>query len=416
MNLRIQPGRAEGRLRAPSSKSHTHRALLMGALNGNTLVRHPLRSDDTDATLRGLEGLGLLVTEEADGVRVGGMLRGAARPIDARESGTTLRLLTPMAATLASTVAFTGRPRLAERSMDPLVAALRALGAKVERAPTGFPLTVRGPLQGGRTRLPGDQSSQFLSGLLFAGPLVPNATDIELTSPLKSRPYVDLTLTLLRDHGIRIQEEDGHFHVPGNQRARQRPIDVPGDYSSAAFLLGAAAVTNGHVTVDGLDPHDPQGDKAILSQLEAFGARVQRTGMAVEVQGGPLHGTDLDVGATPDLFPILAAVAACARGTTRLHGAPHLRDKESDRIRAMHENLRRFGIASEEHPDGLVVHGGRPRGAQIATYNDHRIAMAGAVLAMAAEGPSELPEPNVVRKSYPDFARDLALIAPGVLA
>jgi 3-phosphoshikimate 1-carboxyvinyltransferase len=416
VSLRIQPGRVDGRLRAPSSKSHTHRAFLLGALNGNALVRHPLRSDDTEATLRGLEGLGLLVTEEADGVRVGGHLRSAPRPIDARESGTTLRLLTPMAALLATPVSFTGRPRLAERPMDPLLAALRALGARVERPSAGFPLTLRGPLKGGHCRLPGDQSSQFLSGLLFASPLVAADTDIELTSPVASRPYVDLTLRLLRDHGLRIEEEGLRFHVPGGQRARQKPIDVPGDYSSAAFLLAAAAVTGGRVTVDGLDPDDAQGDRAILDHLRAFGADVSRSADAVAVEGGSLRAADLNLGPTPDLFPVLAAVAACAPGTSRLHGAPHLRAKESDRIRAMHENLRRFGVASEERPDGLVVHGGHPRGAQIAAYNDHRVAMAGAVLALAASGPSELPEPDVVQKSYPGFTRDLASLAPGVLA
>lgn len=416
MRLRLQPARVDGTLRAPSSKSHTHRAYLLGALNGNALVRSPLRSDDTDATLDGLRALGLLVTEEADGVRVGGLLRGGSRPVDARESGTTLRLLTPMAALLATPTTFTGRPRLAERPMDGLLAALRALGARVERPSAGLPLTVRGPLKGGRCRLPGDQSSQFLSGLLFAAPLAPDATEIELTSPITSRPYVDLTLRILRDHGVRIEENGLRFTIAGGQRARQQPVDVPGDYSSAAFLLAAAAVTRGRVTVTNLPADDPQGDRAILDHLRAFGARVERSGDAITVEGGELAATRLDLGSTPDLFPVLAAVAACARGTTTLGGAPHLRAKESDRIRAMHENLRRFGIASEERPDGLVVHGGRPHGAQIAAYNDHRIAMAGAVLALAADGPSELPDPDVVRKSYPEFARDLAAIAPKVVA
>lgn len=416
MSLRITPARVEGAIQAPPSKSHTHRAFLLGALTGNVLVRHPLRADDTEATLDGLRALGMLVTEEADGVRVGGVLRPTKAPIDARESGTTLRLLSPMATLLPTPTTFTGRPRLAERPMDPLLGALRSLGGHVERHASGFPLVLRGPLKGGHCRLPGDQSSQFLSGLLFAAPLAPEATEIELSTPVTSRPYVDLTLTILRDHGIRIDEEGLRFHVPAGQRARQKPVDVPGDYSSAAILLAAAAATGGSLRVQGLRAEDAQGDKAIIEHLRAFGARVESQDDSVKVEGGDLHGADIDVRATPDLFPPLAAVAACARGETRLHGAPHLRAKESDRIRAMHENLRRFGIQSEEKHDGLIVHGGRPRGAQIATYNDHRVAMAGTILALAADGPSELPEPEVVRKSYPDFARDLAAVAPGAIA
>lgn len=417
MSLQIRPGRVEGRLRAPPSKSYTHRAFLLGALSGNALVRHPLRAEDTEATLEGLRRLGLLVVHEAAGTRVGGVLRPAKKPIDAQASGTTLRLLTPLASTIDAPTTLTGVARLAERPMDPLLAAMRELGAKADRAATGLPITVHGPLQGGRCRLPGDVSSQFLSGLLLAAPLARAPVEVELTSALTSRPYVDVTIAMLAGHGVRVTEDRGRYRIDAPQRVRQKPIDVPGDYSSAAFLLAAAAVTGGRVTVEGLRPDDPQGDRAIVDHLEAFGARVERGADSVTVTGGPLAGTSIDVGATPDLFPVLAAVAGCADGDTTLHGAPHLRAKESDRIFAMRENLHAFEVAAEERPDGLVVHGrAHPKGATIQSFGDHRIAMAGAVLALGAHGPSILPDPEVVRKSYPGFAHDLAAIAPGVSA
>lgn len=416
MSVRILPRRVEGRLRAPPSKSHTHRAYLMAALSGNGLVRNPLASEDTDATLAALRGLGFLVTQEATGTRIGGVLRPGKKPLDCRESGTTLRLVVGTAALADQPVQLTGRGRLAERPLEPLLAALRSLGARAERAPAGFPVIVQGPLRGGTCRLPGDVSSQFVSSLLFACPLAEEETTIELTRPLASRPYVELTLSLLRAHGVRVAESERRYTVPPRQKIRQAPIDVPGDYSSAAFLLGAAAVTGGQVTLEGLRADDPQGDRAILDDLKAFGAAVERTGDAVTVRGGKLHPARLDLAATPDLFPVLCAIAACAPGMSVLEGAPHLRSKESDRIHAMRENLRHFGIHCEERADGLVIHGGKPHAATIQDFDDHRIAMSGVLLALAADGNSVLMDPQVVAKSYPNFLHDLGQVAPGVTA
>ncbi len=414
--IRIRPSRVDGTTRAPPSKSYTHRAFILAALSGNGLIRRPLLADDTRATLDGLHALGYLVTHEAAGTRVGGVLRPGKAPLDARESGTTLRLLTCIAALADAAVQIRGAPRLAERPLEPLLSALRRLGATIQREPDRFPFTIRGPLQGGTCQLPGDVSSQFVSGLLLAAPAAPQDTTIELTTPLTSRPYVDVTLAMLREHGIQVEEAKNHFVIPGRQRFRQRPTDVPGDYSSAAFLLSAAAVTGGNVTVDGLPAADEQGDRAILDHLASFGALVERDGERVRVSGGKLRAARIHVGATPDLFPVLCAVAACADGTSVLEGAPHLRGKESDRILAMHESLQRFGIQSEERPDGLVVHGGRPRACAIQSSNDHRVAMAGVVLALAAVGESTLEDPHVAAKSYPNFLQDLTALAPGVAA
>lgn len=417
MSLRIRAGTVQGRLRAPSSKSHTHRALILAALSGNGLVRHALASADTQATLDGLGALGYMVTHESGGVRVGGVTRGPKRPVDAHESGTTLRLLVPVASLQDKTVTFQGSRRLGERPMQPLLAALRSLGVQSTADPAGFPITVTGPLQGGTCDVTGDVSSQFLSGLLMATPVAPRDTDIRLSTALVSRPYVDITLAQLRLHGVSVREDRGAFHVPGNQTVRQKPFDVPGDWSSAAFLLAAAAITGGRVQLEGLELDDPQGDRAILDHLAAFGARVQRSPEVITVEGGPLDATDVDVGATPDLFPILGVIAACARGASHLKGAPHLRHKESDRIAATADLLKAFGVRSEPQADGLIVYGSRARAAQIPSHNDHRIAMSGAVLALAAAGgESTLPDPQVISKSYPGFQRDLSLLRAEVTA
>lgn len=409
--LRVRPTTVDGRLAAPGSKSHTHRAYILGALSGNGLVRGALQCDDTDATLGALRGLGCLVTTEADGLRVGGVLRGAKKPLDARESGTTLRLLACVAALVPQPTTLQAGPGLTQRPIEPLLDALRQLGASAESTGGRAPVRIRGPLRGGECRLPGDVSSQFVSGLLLALPLAQVDSRVHVTTPLASRPYVDVTLALLRHHGVTINEHGIEFLVPAQQRVRQKPYTVPGDYSSAAFLFAAAAVAGGRVTLSNLLPDEAQGDRAILDHLRSFGCRVSRAGDQVTVDGGSLAGCDVDVRDTPDLFPILCTLAACARGASTIRGAPQLRLKESDRIEAMRSNLERFGVRCEALPDGLRVHGGAPIGATVQSFHDHRVAMALMVLGLRATGETRLEDPHVVDKSYPRFGQDLQQIA-----
>lgn len=415
MTVRILPGRASGTVSAPSSKSHTHRAFLLAALSGNGSIHHALDSDDTRATLDCLGKLGFLSNVLPHETRVGGTFRPPRDALDARESGTTLRLLAAFASLQSAETRFVAAPGLAKRPMRPLLDALRELGVQVPSEASNAPFSLRGPLVGGETTLPGDVSSQFLSALLLACPVAPRESRIHVDGAITSRPYVDITLHQLRHHGVQVREEGTMFHIPGSQRVRQKPYEVPGDYSSAAFLLAAAAVTNGDVTVDNLPRDDPQGDRRIVDRLRAFGAEVDARERSVRVQGGALRGTDLQVGETPDLFPILCAVAACAPGRTRLLGAPHLRTKESDRIRSMAINLSGAGIDVRELPDGIEIRGGRPRGTRIQSFGDHRVAMAMSVLALASIGESNVPDGNVVAKSYPGFFMDLKRVAPEVV-
>lgn len=414
MKAVIHPGRASGRLQAPPSKSHTHRAFVLAALSGNGSIRNALESGDTRGTLSCLESLGILVSVLPHETRVGGTLRAARHPLDAGESGTTLRLLTGVAATFPFATTLDAAPALRRRPMVPLLEALASLGAQVE-APSGAPpISVRGPLRGGDARIPGDVSSQFVSALLLAAPLATEDTRLEIMGRRVSEPYVAITLRQLRHHGVRVQETPTGFHVPGDQRVRQRPYEVPGDYSSAAFYLAAAAITGGRVTVAGLPAEDPQGDRAILDHLATFGAHVSRAGDEVTVEGGSLRGASIDVGSCPDLFPALCTVGAVAGGRTVLHGAPHLRAKESDRIRQMALNLAAAGIRVQERPDGIEIEGGIPKGIVVDAAGDHRIGMALAVLALASRGASTVPDATIFSKSHPKFLNDLSAIAPEV--
>ena len=414
MTLRFGPATVAGRIAAPGSKSHTHRALILAALSGNGSVKGALLSDDTRATLDCLQSLGMLATVLPHEIRVGGTWRKPHGALDAKSSGTTLRLMAAVAALRPDEIRLEASPQLQERPMEPLLRSLNDLGATVESANGRAPLRVRGPLRGGATRMPGGVSSQFVSALLMACPVAAGDASIDVEPPLRSRPYVDLTLAQLRHHGVLVHEDGTRFHVPGRQEVRQRPYTVPGDYSSAAFLLVGAAITGGSLTVENLAKDDPQGDRAIVDHLRAFGARVTQTEAAVSVERGELRAATIDVGPTPDLFPALCVLAARAKGTSVLHGAPHLRLKESDRVRAMATNLGRAGVAVEERPDGLRITGSIPKGIIIEAFDDHRIAMAMATLALVSAGSSVLPDGNVVAKSYPNFHSDLLSIAPEV--
>lgn len=414
----VRPGVVKGRTPAPASKSYTHRALLLGLLSEESFVREPLLSEDPLATLACVRRLGAAVEETPDGLRVrGGEVRTPEDVLDAKNSGTTLRLATPIAALARGAAVLTGDASLRKRPMQPLLDAVGPLGAEAfsTRANGCAPVVVRGPLAGGATAIAGDVSSQFVSGLLLAGLKAPRGLDLTITTQLKSRPYVDITLAMVRTFGGAIEETPRGFRVAGGQTLKGADYRVPGDWSSAAFPLAAAAITGGDVTVENLDPASEQGDKRILDALRAFGARVEERGDAVRVVGGPLRAVDLDLSDTPDMFPILCALAAHAEGATTLAGAKHLRFKESDRIRAMVRGLEAMGVRCDEREDGAVIHGapGRVRGAAIETEEDHRILMAFAVCGLSAHGETTFHDDVSYAVSYPRFPQAFrALGAP----
>ena len=321
------------------------------------------------------------------------------------ESGSTLRFLLPLMGALGHQAEFHMEGRLPQRPLSPLYEELEAHGCTL--SPQGqVPLTIEGQLQPGTYRLPGNVSSQYISGLLFALPLLDGDSEILLTSTLESTPYVDMTIKTLSHFGIRIEKTSGGYAVRGNQTyAAPKEYMVEGDWSNACFFLAAGAITEGGVTVSGLNPDSLQGDKAILDILQEMGATVSTGPAGITVQPGEgLCGITIDASQIPDMVPILSVLGLVASGTTEIRNAGRLRIKESDRLSAITMTLTALGGQVEELPDGLRIKGGRRlTGATIDSHNDHRIAMMAAIASLICDGKVTIGHAEAVEKSYPDF-------------
>ncbi len=411
MKIHVKKSRLAGAIAVPGSKSHTIRAIAAALMaEGESIIRAPLVSADTLATLRAAGQLGAVV-RRADGLwRItgcGGRFTPPQRTIDMENSGTGLRLLSALAATQSFPVAFDGDASLRSRPMGPLLAALAELGVAVESDDGRCPLRVRGPLRGGRASVEA-VSSQFLSALLFAAPLALAPTALDLTL-LNERPYVEITLKWLDRLGVRYRASADrmHYELPGNQKIGAFDVTIPADFSTAAFPLGAAALVGDGVDILNLDFQDVQGDKAVFDMFEAMGAKVERREKVTRVTAGrPLNALTLDLNATPDALPLLAVTAALTPGETRLVNVPQARLKETDRICCMCAELKKMGGEVEELPDGMIIRGGKLTGAALKSYGDHRIVMALAVAALAADGESVIDEAEAAAVTYPDFVAD----------
>jgi len=370
-------------------------------------------SEDTKATLDALYAFGTEFRSVSGGIAIHcEQLRKAAGVIDARNSGTTIRLITGIASLLPFETTLTGDESLVRRPMGPLVNALRGLGAKAYYLGKAGcpPLKVSGPLEGKKTEIRGDVSSQFISSLLIACTQKVGDTDIHLRGSLRSRPYVGITIELLKIFGASVVEEPGTYKVTGNQKLSCDTYTIPGDYSSAAFPLAAAAITGGDVTVKNLARESPQGDRAIVEILSNFGANVTVMGDSIKVTAEPtiLHGCDLDVRDTPDLFPIAAVIGSIAAGRTVIGGGESLHKKESDRIATTTGFLRRMGADIAATDDGCVINGGtRLHGAEVETEGDHRIVMAAAIAGLVATSDTTIHDSESFAVSYPGFLRDM---------
>ncbi len=410
--MKVHPATAAGTMTIPGSKSFTHRAYVLAATaEHDVLIENPLRAADPEATLRCIRQLGIEVRGEADVLIHGGTPQASHAPLDCANAGTGLRLLTALAARYPFATTFTGDASLRGRPNDILLDALRSLGADIRGDDAGrCPYAVQGPIHGGKVRINGGTSSQFASALMLSLPQAPGDSHLVLEEPVRSRPYLEVTRRVLRSFGLRVPEGDD-MHIEGGQRPSAATFHVPGDWSTAAFPMAAAAITDGDIVLRGLDPMDPQGDRRIAGLLAEFGARVD-IGDSVRVRsGGLVSPGEIDVTHTPDLFPILAVVAACAQGTTTFTGGATLRHKESDRIAAVAAGLTAMGIVVEEKPAGLVVHGGTLQGAAPALPDDHRIHMAFYVAALAADGPSHIDHAPSTMISFPTFHEEMARMA-----
>ncbi len=430
-SIEVSAAATTGTVRAPPSKSETHRALLLAAQSQvPCTVSRPLMCDDTRATLTALHEFGArlhLAHDEAAAQFMPANLHAPRAVVDCRNSGTTLRLLAATAARFGQPVSFTGDESLRRRSSAGLLQLLTGLGVRCASRAGCAPITVQGPLRSGAVTVAPGSSSQFTSALLLSLPFTPGPSVVDVAPRLASAPYLDVTLAVARQAGLTIDEESSpgrRFRIHGSQQVHAASLAVAGDWSSAAFLFVGAAVSGGEVTVTGLDSASSQGDRAVLEHLARFGAKVEPRADGARVQAQPLASPGaIDLSATPDLFPALAVLAACATGTTTFRGCVNLRAKESDRIAAVADGLSRLGATVREVPDGLVVDGapgrspGSPyplRGATIASHGDHRIHMAFAVAGLAASGVTRIDGGELAAVSYPDFHRDLQAIAGSV--
>ncbi len=409
MNITIKSSRAVGgSITAPPSKSMAHRAVLCAALaKGTSHIRNLEFSKDISATLGAAGQLCARVAAGADDAVVEGLGRflPVDAPVDCCESGSTLRFLIPLASLTGQEVTFTGRGRLMERPQSVYQTLYRAQGLRFEPTPGG--LTVEGVLRAGEYELAGNVSSQFISGLLFALPLLPGTSTLHLIPPVESRSYIDMTRAVQAAFGITSRWLNAAtLEIPGGQHYTPCVYTVEGDYSQAAFpaVLGAVA---GGVTLTGLAEQTLQGDAVILDILRRCGARFARTEQGITFEKAPLHGVEIDLADCPDLGPVLMVLGLLCEGTTVIRNAERLRIKESDRIAAMETELRACGGILESEGGTITVTGCagalHAPASPLSGHNDHRVVMSLAVLALAAGLPLPIAGAEAVEKSWPNF-------------
>ena len=399
-------------VRLPGSKSVTNRALVLGALaGGTTYVRGPLRARDTELMAGALRALGFAVADDgADWVVSGGPAPGAAH-VFLGNAGTVARFVPPVAALRRGTYAFDGDPRIRERPVGPLVAALRALGAEVQGE--AFPLVVHGTgaLRGGAVTLDASASSQLVSGLLLAGPLMAEGLDVTHSGErVPSRPHLDMTVAMMASFGAAVTVTGDRWTVaPGSYAGTA--VDVEPDLSGAAPFVAAAVVTGGTVRVPGWPLATTQPGAALPGLLERMGATYDLTAEGLTLRGpSTVRGIDADLRDAGEVAPVLAALACLADGPSHLTGIAHLRVQETDRLAALATELRSFGASVEEAPDGLAIEPAPLKPGTFRTYDDHRLAHAAAVLGLAV--PVEVENVETVAKTMPDFVERWTAMLP----
>ncbi len=426
MEAVISKSSVRGTAHAPPSKSYTHRAILAAGYSDGATVTNPLESADPRATAGAVRAFGGDAEWRTDSIAVWGFdgrPSAPEDPIDCGNSGTTMRLAAATAALADGTTRLTGDESLRSRPQGPLLDAIEQLGASAEsEAGDGTaPLSVTGPIEGGRVSIPGDVSSQFVTALLFAGAATEEGVSISLETELKSAPYVDVTLEVLESFDVGARETPFGYTVDGDQAYTPPPggYAVPGDFSSMSYLLAAGALAGDpQVSVEDAAP-SAQGDAAIVEILDRMGADAQwnRDRGFVTVSAAPLSGVEVSVADTPDLLPTVAAVGAAAAGETTITDCEHVRYKETDRVAAMAEALTAMGAAVTEREDELVVHGEDSElvGARVDGRGDHRIVMALAVAGLAAEGRTVIRGAEHVDVSFPGFFETLGGLGANVV-
>jgi len=404
-----------GRIRPPGSKSLTNRALIIAALaRGESRLSGVLESVDTQVMIDSLRRLGIPVQVDSVAKTFQMTGQGGVIPVDqaslwCENSGTSIRFLTALCAAGSGQYRLDGNSRMRERPIAPLITALSGIGiqAACELNNGCPPVEIRSHgLPGGRIPVSGDLSSQYLSALLMAAPAAAAPLTVEVTGELVSRPYVDMTLDMMRAFGAEVTEPRlNHFEISA-QPYQGRDYDIEPDASAASYFFAVAAVTGGEVTVEGLNGNALQGDVRFVDALVRMGCSAEWGENSVTVRGGELTGVDIDMNEISDTAQTLACVAPFASGPTRILNVAHMRLKETDRVSAVVTELRRAGLQVEEHADGMTILPGTLRPTEIQTYDDHRMAMSFSLLGLRVPG-IRIADPQCTSKTYPEYFDDL---------
>jgi len=422
MKLLVSKSRLKGTVAIPPSKSHTIRAVAIASLaNGASIIRRPLVASDTLSAVNCYRALGAKIdTSDSEMWKVLGTASKITAPtgtIDIGNSGTTLRIAAGSAALAppGRTITLTGDEQIQNRPIGPLLDALNNLGAKCSSLRNNGkpPIKVEGKLAGGKTSIAAS-TSQYLSSLLLCSPLAPKHTNIDVTL-LNEPGYVRMTLDWLDKQNIEYENHAfSNFKIKGGQSYKAFDTVIAGDFSSATFLLCAAALAAEQVTLEGLDFSDSQPDKAVVDYLKAMGSDIVIAGDAVTVKAAPLTGTKIDMNKTPDALPAMAVTAAFAKGQTTLANVPQARTKETDRIKAMAAELKKMCIDVEEMPDGLIIRHSRPKPASLHGWADHRIVMALSIAAMAVDGTSTVDTAEAVTVTFPGYVESMKSLGANI--
>ncbi len=410
MILNVQSAKKiEGTLKAPPSKSYTHRAFILAALaDGNSIIRAPLYSEDTMASLDACISIGSSVNKQESQCEILGVNGQPETPenvLDLKNSGTTLRIITSVASLAQGYTVLTGDKSLRTRPMKDLLDALRPLGVEAfsSRNNGKPPIIIQGGFDGGETVINGNVSSQFISSILMASPYAENPVDLMVNGDFISKPYVDMTLDLMEKFKVSVDynRKNNTFHIEP-QKYRSLNYTVEGDYSSASYIIAAASILDSNVTIQNLMKDSKQGDKLILDIVKSMGSEVKVKNNEVEIHGhGSLDGVNVNLQNAPDLLPTVAALGAMAEGTTHITGVEHARFKETDRIHTCALELAKLGVSVTEESDGLKIHGG-VQGGVVKSHMDHRLVMAFYIIGLKV-GNIQIEDASVYDVSFPKF-------------
>ncbi len=406
MKKLIKQGTAKGQIAIPPSKSYMQRAMAIASLaKGKSIISNPSLSKDGLASMDIIRNLGCKVEQINNEITIEKLGVPTGLPLDAGESGTSLRLFASIAALYDQQLVLTGSGSLKTRPMHMIIEGIVNAGGWAEGNGDYIPIKLKGPIKGGRFKIDGSETSQVLTGLLIALPLISGDSQIEVSN-LSSKPYIDITIDILNSFGVEVSHQDYKiFNIQGSQNYTGRSYEIEGDWSGASFHVVGAAIS-GKATLSRINPESVQADIAILDAVKRAGATVLIENGNVVIEKNELHAFNFDAMDCPDLFPPIAALAANCKGISRINGVERLTHKESDRYTTIKEEFSKLGIKVWKEQNTMLIEGGPIRGAIVHGRHDHRIAMCLAIAGLNATGPIEIDNAECVAKSYPHFYKD----------